>query len=115
MQMRAMSQPHVAAFDAEIAKTEAPAKSAVTENTIFTEDAAEKARTILTAKLTQLNRGIDPKIMQAGITLAGYHIGKGARTFAAYVYVYAKAMAEDLGELKRAGSWKSAFRRWPSP
>jgi hypothetical protein len=32
--------------------------------------------------------------MQAGITLAGYHIEKGARTFTAF----AKAMVEDLGE-----------------
>lgn len=68
--------------------------STVSENTIFTEDAAEKARAILKKKLGQLNSGLDPEMMQAGITLAGYHIEKGARTFAAY----AKAMVEDLGE-----------------
>jgi hypothetical protein len=33
-------------------------------------------------------------MMLDGITLAGYHIEKGARTFAAY----AKAMIDDLGE-----------------
>ena len=65
-----------------------------TANTIFTEDDAEKARQILKAKLGQLNSGIDPEIMQAGITLAGYHIEKGARTFAAY----SKAMLDDLGD-----------------
>lgn len=64
-------------------------------NTIFTEAAAEKARALLRAKLSQLNTGIDPEIMQAGITLAGYHIEKGARTFAAY----SKAMLADLGEM----------------
>lgn len=72
-------------------------KSAVTENKVFTEDAAAKARALLKSKLTQLNSGIDPEIMQAGITLAGYHIEKGARTFAAY----AKAMVADLGDVVR--------------
>lgn len=75
----------------------APAKAekpAVSENKVFTEDAAAKARALLKSKLTQLNSGIDPEILQAGITLAGYHIEKGARTFAAY----AKAMTEDLGD-----------------
>jgi N12 class adenine-specific DNA methylase len=66
-------------------------------NKIFTEDAADKARALLRSKLTQLNSGIDPEIMQAGITLAGYHIEKGARTFAAY----AKAMTADLGDIVR--------------
>lgn len=66
----------------------------VSENTVFTEDAAAKARELLRKKLGQINTGIDPEIMQAGITLAGYHVEKGARTFAAY----AKAMVEDLGD-----------------
>jgi N12 class adenine-specific DNA methylase len=66
----------------------------VSANTIFTEDAAAKARALLRKKLGQLNTGIDPEIMQAGITLAGYHIEKGARTFAAY----ARAMLADLGD-----------------
>lgn len=65
-----------------------------TQNTIFTEDAAAKALEILRKKLDQLNTGIDPEVLQAGITLAGYHIEKGARTFAAY----AKAMVADMGE-----------------
>ncbi len=78
------------------AKAEAD-KPAVSENKVFTEDAAAKARAILKAKLngSQLNAGVDPEILQAGITLAGYHIEKGARTFAAY----AKAMTEDLGDM----------------
>lgn len=73
------------------------AKPVASKNTIFTEDAAAKARAILKSKLTQLNSGIDPEIMQAGITLAGYHIEKGARTFTAY----AKAMVGDLGDAVR--------------
>lgn len=44
--------------------------------------------------------------MQAGITLAGYHIEKGARTFSAY----AKAMVADLGEAVKPylKSWYAA-------
>jgi N12 class adenine-specific DNA methylase len=86
-------------------KQEAPAqqeqaklkpKPAVSENKLFTEDAAAKARELLRKKLSgnTLNSGIDPELLQAGITLAGYHIEKGARTFAAY----ASAMLADLGE-----------------
>lgn len=79
------------------AESQAKAKPEAGANKIFTEDAAEKARALLRSKLSQLNSGIDPEIMQAGITLAGYHIEKGARTFAAY----AKAMTADLGDIVR--------------
>lgn len=75
-------------------KSKPEKKAKASENTVFTEDAAEKARALLRNKLNQLNTGIDPEIMQAGITLAGYHIEKGARSFAAY----AKNMVADLGD-----------------
>ncbi|VTU38223.1 DNA repair protein RadC [Variovorax sp. PBS-H4] len=71
-----------------------PAAPAASANTIFTEDAAAAARARMKAKLGRLNSGIDPELLQDGITLAGYHIERGARTFAAY----AKAMLEDMGE-----------------
>jgi 2'-5' RNA ligase len=66
------------------------------KNKVFTKDAAEKARELLRKKLSgnQLNSGIDPEVMLAGIQLAGYHVEAGARTFAAY----SKAMVEDAGE-----------------
>lgn len=74
------------------AKAAAPA---VSKNTVFTEDAAAAARAVLKKKLSgTLNSGIDPELLQAGLTLAGFHIEKGARTFAAY----AKAMLADLGD-----------------
>ncbi|KQV27850.1 hypothetical protein ASC97_05660 [Rhizobium sp. Root1203] len=74
------------------------AKPPVSENKIFTASAAEKARELLRRKFRgQLNSGVDPELLQAGITLAGYHIERGARTFAAY----ASAMIEDLGESAR--------------
>ncbi|WP_017757006.1 PLxRFG domain-containing protein [Pseudacidovorax intermedius] len=81
---------------AEIRSAARPEKAPieVKANTVFTEDAAAAARALLKRKLGQLNSGIDPEILQAGITLAGYHIEKGARTFAAY----AKAMLDDMGE-----------------
>jgi len=63
-------------------------------NTIFTEDAAAAARARLKSKLGRANSGLDPEMMMDGITLAGYHIEKGARSFAAY----AKAMVADLGD-----------------
>jgi N12 class adenine-specific DNA methylase len=82
-------------IQAQVAKPASP-KPTPAANTIFTEDAAAAARALLKKKLSggTLNSGIDPELMQAGITLAGYHIEKGARTFAAY----AKAMLEDLGD-----------------
>lgn len=71
-------------------------KTNTSTNTIFTEDAAAAARAILKKKLSgQLNTGIDPEVLQAGLTLAGYHIEKGARSFTAY----AKAMIEDMGDI----------------
>ncbi len=83
-------------------------KPAVSENKLFTDDAAAKARELLRKKLSgnTLNSGIDPELLQAGITLAGYHIEKGARTFAAY----ASAMLADLGEGVRPylKSWYAA-------
>lgn len=83
-------------------------KPKVTENKVFTEDAAEKARALLRSKLGQLNSGLDPEILQAGITLAGYHIEKGARTFSAY----AKAMVADMGDTVKPylKSWYVAVR-----
>lgn len=86
-------------------------KPKVSANTLFTEDAAEKARKLLRSKLSQLNAGIDPELLAAGITLAGYHIERGARTFAAY----AKAMVADLGDYVKPhlASWYEAARRYP--
>lgn len=77
----------------EMPEAEKPAVK-VTPNKIFTEDAATKARNRLRSKLSQFNSGIDPEFLIDGITLSGYHIEKGARTFSAY----AKAMIEDLGD-----------------
>lgn len=67
------------------------------KNTVFTAEAAEAARKRLKSKLSQANSGLDPEMIQDGITLAGYHIEKGARTFVAY----GRAMIADLGESVR--------------
>jgi len=72
-------------------------KVEVGANKIVSEEAAAQARERLRRKLSggTLRSGIDPEIVQDGITLAIYHIEKGARTFAAY----AKAMVGDLGDI----------------
>lgn len=84
---------------------QAPArpKAEVSANTIFTDEAAEDARALIRSMLGQLNSGVDPRLFQAGITLAGYHIEKGARTFAAF----AKAMLADMGD-----SVKPYLKQW---
>lgn len=80
-------------------------------NTVFTQDAAEKAREILRKKLGQVSSGIDPEIMQAGVTLAGYHIEAGARSFSAF----AKAMVGDMGAAVRPylRGWYEGVRYYP--
>lgn len=75
-------------------ETVAPSVDKFAANTIFTAEAAAKARQVLRSKLGQLNSGIDPEMMQAGIMLAGAHIESGARSFIAF----SKAMIEDIGE-----------------
>lgn len=107
--------PGTTAIELPVGAGERSAPQAATDygksNTIFTEDAAAKAREILKAKLGQLSAGIDPEIIQAGITLAGYHIEAGAREFSAY----AKAMLADLGEQARPflRSWYEGVRHYP--
>lgn len=80
-------------------------------NKVFTADAADKARELLRKKFGQVSAGIDPEILQAGLTLAGYHIEAGARAWASY----AKAMLDDLGEAARPylRSWYEAVRHYP--
>nr|WP_315245979.1 PLxRFG domain-containing protein [uncultured Albidiferax sp.] len=90
-QPAAQAEPAQAATETIAEKKPTPKPTA---NTIFTEDAAAAARARLKSKLGRLNSGIDPETLMDGITLAGYHIERGARSFAAY----AKAMVSDLGE-----------------
>jgi len=102
----------------EAEKTEEPIettpeeKPVVSENKIFTEDAATKARNRIRQKLNQLNSGVDPEFLIDGITLSGYHVEKGARTFAAY----AKAMIDDLGDkvIPYLKQWYTALRMEPT-
>jgi hypothetical protein len=96
----------------EMPEKEAKPAIEVSANKIFTEDAATKARNRLRSKLGQLNSGIDPEFLIDGITLSGYHIEKGARTFSAY----AKAMIADLGDKVKPylKQWYNAVRDDPS-
>lgn len=80
-------------------------------NTLFTADAAAKARAVLKAKMGQLNAGLDPETITAGMTLAGYHIEAGARSFADY----AGKMVADFGEAIRPflRTFYEAARHYP--
>jgi hypothetical protein len=80
-------------------------------NKTFTADAAEKARATLRAKLRQLNAGLDPEMMHAGMMLAGFHIEAGARKFSDF----AKAMVGDIGENIRPylRSFYESVRHYP--
>jgi N12 class adenine-specific DNA methylase len=85
---------------AEAAQSATPAPAPNAEavapdsNKVFTRDRYEAAKAKLKAKLSQMNAGIDPELLTAGIDIAGYHIEKGARKFSDF----ARAMVEDLSE-----------------
>ena len=81
-------------------------------NRVFTKDAAERARDLIRRKAaSQVASGIDPELLQAGITLAGYHVEAGARSFAAF----SKAMVDDLGDFAKPflRSWYEGVRHYP--
>jgi Na+-translocating ferredoxin:NAD+ oxidoreductase RnfG subunit len=92
--LKTFLQPEKPKTVVEMPEKEAKPAIEVSANKIFTEDAATKARNRLRSKIGQLNSGIDPEFFVDGVTLSGYHIEKGARTFSAY----AKAMIADLGD-----------------
>lgn len=84
-----------------------------TSNKVFTADAAEKARALLKSKFNQINSGFDPELAQAGLTLVGFHIEAGARSF----IDAARAVAQDLGvtpaDIKgHLRSWYLSARMW---
>jgi hypothetical protein len=82
-------------------------------NKVFTAEKAEAAREILRRKLGggQLNAGIDPEVIKAGIDLAGFHIEAGARSFKDF----AKAMVTDLGDFVKPHlkGWYLAVKNYP--
>jgi len=83
------------------------------KNKLFTKSAADKARELLKQKFSgnQLNSGLDPEIVRAGIQLAGYHIEAGARSFADF----SKAMLKDIGDSIKPflRSWYEGVRYYP--
>lgn len=82
------------------------------KNRIYRKEDAEKARAILRDKLrNQMSAGLDPELVSAGITLAGFHIEAGARKF----NDYAREMIADLGERVRPylAGWYMAVQMNP--
>ena len=63
------------------------------KNVAFTKAKAEAAREIFRKNMNRLNAGYDPELAQAGMTLMGFHIEAGARSF----IDASKAIAADLG------------------
>lgn len=64
------------------------------DNKIFTEDAYLAAKARMQKRLSQLNMGLDPELMMDGLTIAGYHLERGAHSF----LKYSRAMIAELGE-----------------
>ena len=70
-------------------------KKSPSGNTLVTDDEYEELKKRMRMKLRgQMNMGIDPEILEIGISMAVYHIERGARKFTEY----AKAMIDDMGD-----------------
>ena len=79
---------------ARIAKKEEVKKNP-SGNVLVTDEEYETLKKRMRMKLRgQLNMGIDPEILEIGISMAVYHIERGARKFTEY----AKAMIDDMGD-----------------
>lgn len=63
------------------------------DNKVFTKDAMEEALQELKDSLNTLNSGIDPKLVLAGIKVAGFYVEGGTRKFAQF----ADAMIDAVG------------------
>lgn len=81
------------------------------DNKVFTKERADKAREILRKKLSQLNAGLDPELMQAAIELSGHYIEGGARKFKDF----STKMVADLGEAIKPylKALYLSVRNWP--
>lgn len=98
-------------LESNAASTASKSHSIGEKNKIFTAEKAEKARQLLRSKLNQLNSGVDPEVMAAGITLAGYYIEGNVRNF----NDFAQAMISDLGDAVKPYllSFYEGVRNWP--
>ena len=74
------------------------------DNKTFTASMADKARARLREKLGRLNSGFDPEMMLDGLTLAGFHVEAGARTFADYSKRRSRISARACGR-----SWRTSI------
>lgn len=81
------------------------------DNTIFTQDSYEEALKRMKDRLGKTNMGIDPMMFVDGITISGYHIEKGVRTFAAYSKVMIDALGDGVKPYLK--SWYEGVKRDP--
>lgn len=75
-------------------ETPPAAKPVPSANTAFTDDAYQAAKRRMAERKRRLNSGVDPEMLLDAVVMAGYHIEKGARTFAAYADAFLADMAE---------------------
>jgi len=80
-------------------------------NTLFTKERADAALEILKKKLGQVNVGVDPELMSAGIQLAGYYFEAGARSFADFTAQMIGALGDAVKPHLRG--WYEALRYYP--
>lgn len=81
------------------------------KNTVFKKTDLDDAMAALKGSLGQLNAGLDPKQMSALITVAGYHIEAGARSFVDFSTAMVKALGEGVRPYL-AGLYEN-IRRYP--
>jgi len=94
----------------QVTKPEAPKFGA--GNKLFTEDAAMKARArLLERQKNRMAAMLDPEDVIDGLTMAGYYVEGGARSFGAY----AKKMIDALGDWSKPylRQWYEALRYQP--
>jgi len=81
-----------------VAGADRPSIASGDANSIFEKDAYERAKARLKERhRTQLNAGLDPEELADYLIIGGFHLERGARTFAHW----ARAMLEDFGERVR--------------
>lgn len=80
------------------------------KNRVFTDEAYERAKARMKARLGRLNMGLDPEMLADQMVIAGYHIERGIRKFADFartllkefgngIRPYLKAMYNNMRDL----------------
>lgn len=97
----AIKEKGLAGYEEASSVEEKPAEEKRTEyganNKVVSKERYEELKKRLIKKLSQLNFGMDPELIEIGCEMTAYHLEAGARKFADY----AKAMINDVGDVIR--------------